>query len=242
MNLTQLERIKTELKHERYGWNKIEKEQFAINYRFEGLAKKHIDLRIAWMGFMCESGIFEGGYLQIGWDTKIDLRITRNYRGSCANRPFFFLYPNRSGTENRESTPTGGSGGLGRRRSGRREAWSRLGTDRGDQGELDGGLTSGGGRRERLDFTVNAAAASWSGGGSVCRRRCRARHGWRRRARARAGTGGGALGLDLLFMGARAQAAASPGGGAMRVRMGPTRACGGRADWVRPLARPNLVG
>jgi hypothetical protein len=36
---------------------------------------------------MCESGIFGGGYLQIGWDTKIDLRIIRNCSGSCANRP-----------------------------------------------------------------------------------------------------------------------------------------------------------
>jgi hypothetical protein len=40
MNLTQLERIKTELKHKRYGENKIEKDLFAINYRFQGVAEK----------------------------------------------------------------------------------------------------------------------------------------------------------------------------------------------------------
>jgi hypothetical protein len=54
----------------------------------------------------------------------------------------------------------GGPGGHGRRRSGRREARPRLETGRGDQGELDGGLTSGGGRRERLDSRGQPAAAA----------------------------------------------------------------------------------
>jgi hypothetical protein len=40
MNLTQLERMKTELKRAKYGENKIEKDLFAINYRFQGVAEK----------------------------------------------------------------------------------------------------------------------------------------------------------------------------------------------------------
>jgi hypothetical protein len=40
MNLTQLERMKMELKRAKYGENKIEKDLFAINYRFQGGAEK----------------------------------------------------------------------------------------------------------------------------------------------------------------------------------------------------------
>ena len=36
---------------------------------------------------MCESGIFLGGYLQIGQDTEIDLGITGKGRGLNAKRP-----------------------------------------------------------------------------------------------------------------------------------------------------------
>jgi hypothetical protein len=45
MNLTQLEWIKTELKHKRYGGKQDEKDLFAINYRFQGVAEKTRDTR-----------------------------------------------------------------------------------------------------------------------------------------------------------------------------------------------------
>jgi hypothetical protein len=59
------------------------------------------------------------------------------------------------------------SGPLRRRRHGRREARPRLGTGRGDQGELDGMLTSGGERRERPDFCGQRRRLARSGGGAT---------------------------------------------------------------------------
>jgi hypothetical protein len=71
----------------------------------------------------------------------------------------------------------GGPGGHGRRRSGHR--WAELGhkIERVDRDEHDGGLTSGGGRRDRLAFQVNGRRRFWrkAGGGGSRWPRARAR-------------------------------------------------------------------
>jgi hypothetical protein len=101
----------------------------------------------------------------------------------------------------------GGPGGQGRRCSGHEGARLRYVTGRGDQGELDGGLTLGGGRRQRPELRVNAGGLVLHGGAGFGRAQ-------RRRRRA-AGAAGGALGQRrrggsaLLWGGRRAPEAAA---------------------------------
>jgi hypothetical protein len=130
------------------------------------------------VGFTCESGIFEGGYLQIGRDTKIDLRITRNHRGSCANRPFFFLRT--------QGRPAMDRAPVHRRRRwhGQRGGRRRTKTGRGEREEPVAVLTRSGDRWKRPDFNGQRRAAARALAGAGARGCCRAR---RRRRRVAAG-------------------------------------------------------
>jgi hypothetical protein len=90
--------------------------------------------------------------------------------------------------------------------------------------------------RFRLQAFAGSAACSKGGGALACRAATRGQRLQRLMQEAAAS-----------FMGARA-VRARPGrrrpaqdGGAMRAQMGPARACGSGAGWVKPRARPNPV-
>jgi hypothetical protein len=83
----------------------------------------------------------------------------------------------------------GGPGGHGHRRSGHRGAELGHQTDRGGEGELDGGLTSAEDNGSGAESLVNGRGAIWSSGGagSACGRRRTVQQGvrgWRLRRRA----------------------------------------------------------
>jgi hypothetical protein len=91
----------------------------------------------------------------------------------------------------------------------------RHGTDRGDRDEHDGGLTSGGGRRQRPDFEGQSRRVPC---GLAQRRQCAAAKQGRRRRAARAGEQA-QLGLTRarkvrrVFIGCEEEPRMPPGGG-----------------------------
>jgi hypothetical protein len=120
-----------------------------------------------------------------------------------------------------------------RRRHGRREARPRHKTDRGDQGELDGGLTSGGGRRERRESSSQRGGSASAAQGAGAARQ--------------AATQGGQGARGAAFIGARVRglarqrrrpwSAAQPG--VAGPQMGPGGPGAGRrrsepGRWARP--------
>jgi hypothetical protein len=151
----------------------------------------------------------------------------------CEN--FFILR-----TEQREGAhPAGGSGSQRRRCSGRREARARLGTARGNQGELEGGAHRRGRRRG------GRQSRSQRGGGFRFQERWRRCSTLRRVAARLEGeqgcARGAAVGLASPFMGPRAGRHAR-GGGAAQATVGlwpvagwapPGQAAGpARAGWA----------
>jgi hypothetical protein len=83
-------------------------------------------------------------------DTQGRLIITGFSRGPSAEQPSYLL-PQATHT-GAPGGGDGGPGGHGRRRSGHRGARLRHKIERGGRDEHDGGLTSGGGRRQRPVF------------------------------------------------------------------------------------------
>jgi hypothetical protein len=181
---------------------------------------------------MCESGIFGGGYEQRLHDTWKSIRITKKGRDLDANRPY--LQPpdrtDRSFSQTRTCSWCIESAGL--------QATRDLGNTQNGESRLRESQGRAHHRWRRTDVAgfagqppAGSVRATASGGGVLSSRAAAqgTREGSRRRRRR-------ARARPPIYGGARA------GGGAMRVRMGPARACGGGAGWVGPLARPNPVG
>jgi hypothetical protein len=192
--------------------------------------------------------IFPGGFRGKVQDSKVDLLIFQILQGVKCKAAT--LSSSSSGqTDRTGQSKGGGSGGHGRRHSGRLGAWMRCKTERGDREDRDDVLTSGGGRRNRPDFCGQRRRRGWfvssparQCGGAAC---AAAGGGVTRpRAAGRARPAGG----GALYRGAspgtpawKAAAAARPA--AWLGPDGPWRAGPqARAGWVGPLARPNPVG
>jgi hypothetical protein len=177
INLPQLERIKTELKRSRYGCSKVQEpigkdQEFPESqlqdaegiYKIMYINSRGYEKKIQG-GFMCNSGIYPGGILEVCKTHKQIWEIHLFLGGFRAKPVVFFLCWDSPTATNRSR----------RQRPGGRRARVRREKRRGAEGDLDGGLTGGGGQREAPDFEEGEAWAA--GGGTWAARRAGKRGG-----------------------------------------------------------------
>jgi hypothetical protein len=142
MDLMQFERIKTDLKQERYGLLKIQgprcEDQELPGFELRkgrGIyiimcINPKVILREVQGGFMCERGIFLGGFMEDCQDSGLDLGIRGKHGGLNRRCPSSFVSQR---TGERGALPTG-TGGWRRRRTSARELRPDGGEGRGEEG------------------------------------------------------------------------------------------------------------
>jgi hypothetical protein len=152
MDLTQFERMKSELKRKRYDRSKVQGPS-CRDWKLPGTLLRNpkgiyifmyinsrADLQEVQDGFRSEWGILLGGFKEVCQDAKIDLEISECHKGLNAKPPSLLLPPVRADGRSWPSR----SSALGALRGS-----AKVRRRRGNRGNRVGRLTSGGGGGER---------------------------------------------------------------------------------------------